>query len=98
MILDVRLEGYEAPIGYLEGERSGAVTFAYDADYQSRQDALPLSLALPLDGGLYTDVRAHAFFDNLLAGMHSVRINDQWRIVFRWTGADAEDVRVTDYH
>lgn len=28
----------------------------------------------------------------------SLRINDQWRIVFRWEGADALDVKITDYH
>jgi len=33
-----------------------------------------------------------------LAGYHSVRINDQWRIVFRWEGSDAHDVRIVDYH
>ena len=33
-----------------------------------------------------------------LAGKHSIRINDQWRVVFRWTGAGAEDVEITDYH
>jgi len=31
-------------------------------------------------------------------GQHSVRINDQWRICFRWRGGDAEDVEITDYH
>jgi len=31
-------------------------------------------------------------------GFHSVRINDQWRIVFRWIDGDAEDVQVVDYH
>jgi proteic killer suppression protein len=29
---------------------------------------------------------------------HSIRINDQWRIVFRWTNGDAEEVRIMDYH
>ena len=29
---------------------------------------------------------------------HSIRINDQWRVVFRWQGGHAEDVRVVDYH
>jgi toxin HigB-1 len=29
---------------------------------------------------------------------HSIRINDQWRIVFRWTAAGPEDVEITDYH
>jgi toxin HigB-1 len=33
-----------------------------------------------------------------LAGFHSIRINDQWRIVFRWTTAGPELVRITDYH
>jgi proteic killer suppression protein len=32
------------------------------------------------------------------AGQHSIRINDQWRICFVWTGVDAEDVEITDYH
>ena len=31
-------------------------------------------------------------------GRHSIRINDQWRICFRWTGSDAEEVEITDYH
>ena len=33
-----------------------------------------------------------------LAGFWSLRINDQWRIVFRWQGQDASDVQVIDYH
>lgn len=32
------------------------------------------------------------------AGYHSIRINDQWRVVFRWEGADAHEVQVVDYH
>lgn len=32
------------------------------------------------------------------AGHHSMRINDQWRIVFRWTDGGATDVRIVDYH
>ena len=31
-------------------------------------------------------------------GQHSIRINDQWRICFRWTAAGPEDVGITDYH
>lgn len=31
-------------------------------------------------------------------GQHSIRINDQWRVCFRWTDAGAEDVEITDYH
>jgi proteic killer suppression protein len=33
-----------------------------------------------------------------LAGMFSVRVNDQWRIVFRWQDGNAYEVRLTDYH
>ena len=33
-----------------------------------------------------------------LAGCHSIRVNDQWRVVFRWTAQGAEDVSLRDYH
>jgi proteic killer suppression protein len=33
-----------------------------------------------------------------LKGLHSIRVNDQWRIVFRWHGSDAHDVQLMDYH
>ncbi len=32
------------------------------------------------------------------AGRHSIRINDQYRVCFRWHGDSAEDVEITDYH
>ncbi len=32
------------------------------------------------------------------AGQHSIRVNDQWRICFRWTRAGPEDVEIVDYH
>jgi proteic killer suppression protein len=32
------------------------------------------------------------------AGQHSIRINDQWRICFRWSAGDAYDVEIVDYH
>jgi len=31
-------------------------------------------------------------------GFHSIRINDQWRVVFRWEHGQAMDVAVVDYH
>jgi len=33
-----------------------------------------------------------------LAGYHSIRVNDQWRIVFRWEDNNAHGVSLTDYH
>jgi len=32
------------------------------------------------------------------SGQYSIRINDQWRVCFRWTDAGAEDVEIVDYH
>lgn len=32
------------------------------------------------------------------SGQHSVRINRQWRLCFRWSNGDAYDVEITDYH
>ena len=31
-------------------------------------------------------------------GKYSIRINDQWRICFRWANGDAWDVEIVDYH
>ena len=31
-------------------------------------------------------------------GQHSIRINKQWRICFRWYGSDVFDVEIVDYH
>ena len=31
-------------------------------------------------------------------GQHSIRVNDQWRICFRWRDGNADDVEIVDYH
>ena len=31
-------------------------------------------------------------------GQYSIRVNDQWRVCFRWTESGAEDVEIVDYH
>jgi toxin HigB-1 len=33
-----------------------------------------------------------------LKGFHSIRINNQWRIIFRWQGDSANEVEIVDYH
>jgi toxin HigB-1 len=33
-----------------------------------------------------------------LAGIYSIRINNQWRIIFRWEGSHAHQVSIVDYH
>ena len=32
------------------------------------------------------------------AGQYSIRINDQWRVCFRWQDSDAHEVEIVDYH
>jgi proteic killer suppression protein len=32
------------------------------------------------------------------AGQHSIRINDQWRVCFRWMAGHADEVEIVDYH
>ena len=32
------------------------------------------------------------------AGQWSIRVNDQWRLCFRWRDGDAHDVELVDYH
>jgi len=41
--------------------------------------------------------RLHALLDDL-AGYHAIRVNEQYRIIFRFEGHDAYEVRCTDYH
>ena len=31
-------------------------------------------------------------------GQHSIRINDQWRVCFKWTNTGPADVEIVDYH
>lgn len=33
-----------------------------------------------------------------LKGFYSIRINDQWRIVFKWSNGNASEVKIIDYH
>jgi proteic killer suppression protein len=33
-----------------------------------------------------------------LRNYHSIRINDQWRVIFRWIDGEPHEVRIVDYH
>jgi proteic killer suppression protein len=33
-----------------------------------------------------------------LREFHSIRINDQWRVIFRWRDGEPDEVRIVDYH
>jgi proteic killer suppression protein len=51
----------------------------------------PQELAVPR-GNRFEELKADR------KGTYSIRINDQWRITFRWRDGDAHDVRIEDYH
>jgi proteic killer suppression protein len=42
--------------------------------------------------------RLEAALKGDLAGLHSIRVNQQWRIVFRWTEQGPAEVRITDHY
>lgn len=65
--------------------RANMKLFRIDQATQLEQLALPPSN------------RLEALAGNL-KGFWSIRINQQWRIVFRWDAGDAFDVKITDYH
>jgi serine/threonine-protein kinase HipA len=64
--LDVRLDGYAAPIGKLTRKVSGDLMFAYSVEYLGLPNRMPLSLSLPLQEASYGDVTTRSFFSNLL--------------------------------
>lgn len=66
LVLDVRLDGFADPIGLLVRDERGSVSFAYRADYLARNDAVRLSLSLPLAEEPFADPVTRSFFDNLL--------------------------------
>jgi serine/threonine-protein kinase HipA len=73
MQLDVRLDGFDDPIGTLRSNERGATEFAYAEHYVSRPDALALSVSLPLQPGPFGDFVTRAFFDNLLQERDTAR-------------------------
>jgi serine/threonine-protein kinase HipA len=66
--LSVWLDGAPGRVGELstQAAAAGAVSFAYDAAYLSHQQAVPLSVSLPLRVAAYADEETRVFFDNLL--------------------------------
>ena len=77
-------------------ERSGK--FPPDIQRQAQRKLYLLDAAVSLeDLRIPPGNRLEALAGNR-KGQHSIRINDQWRICFRWKDNDAHDVEVVDYH
>ncbi|NTA14097.1 HipA domain-containing protein [Agrobacterium tumefaciens] len=66
LVLDVRLDSAQHPVGVLVRDQRGGLAFAYDEAYVSQPGAIPLSLSLPLTPEPFEEVVARPFFDNLL--------------------------------
>jgi serine/threonine-protein kinase HipA len=84
--LEVRLERFVQPVGFLLSYENSATRFVYAEAYLSTADAVPLSLALPLVPEPFDDPRTRAFFDNLLPE------NDQLQQVMDREGLARDDV------
>jgi serine/threonine-protein kinase HipA len=93
MILDVRLDGFDEPIGQLRSNERGDIAFGYSPAYLGRDDALMLSLAFPLTGERFDDFTSRTYFDNLLPERDSARAD----IVARH-GLAANDIVGILYH
>jgi serine/threonine-protein kinase HipA len=66
LTLDVRLDGYDKPIGLLLRDEYGILSFYYHPEYLAARAPINLSLSMPLVGALFGDAACRAFFGNLL--------------------------------
>ncbi|GGA54387.1 HipA domain-containing protein [Pelagibacterium lentulum] len=93
LVLDVRLDGFDAPIGRLRRDDRGDLAFGYADAYLARADALALSLSFPLADGRFGDYETRGFFDNLLPERDSARAD----IIARH-GLEASDIAGILFH
>ena len=73
---DVRMEGFDLPIGCLARDFRNALAFAYDPEYANRADAVPLSLSLPLDGTEFPGCPDSIVFREFTSGSRKRRTTD----------------------
>lgn len=80
------------------GERRTPKGFPSDLGGVARRKLVQLDAAAGLSDLLVPPGNRLEALKGDLRGYHSIRINDQWRITFRWTDAGPEEVEITDYH
>jgi serine/threonine-protein kinase HipA len=66
LTLDVRLDGFDQPVGALRRSARGSLSFVYAPNHLSLPNPTPLSLSMPLRARPFSDLVTRAFFDNLL--------------------------------
>jgi proteic killer suppression protein len=80
------------------GERRTPKGFPSDLGSIARRKLVQLDAAAGLSDLAHPPGNRLEPLKGNLLGYHSIRINDQWRIVFRWTEAGPEEVEIVDYH
>lgn len=80
------------------GERRTPKGFPSDLGGISRRKLVQLDAAAGLSDLMVPPGNRLEALKGDLRGYHSIRVNDQWRIIFRWTEVGPEDVEIVDYH
>lgn len=65
---------------------------------RARKKMLQLNVAVALDDLRVPRANRLEALRGDREGQYSIRINDQWRLCFRWLDGDAHDVEIVDYH
>ena len=80
------------------GERRTPKGFPSDLGGVARRKLVQLDAAARVNDLLVPPGNRLEALKGYLRGYHSIRINDQWRIIFHWTESGPEDVEIVDYH
>ena len=78
--------------------REGLTRFAKPLRKSALRKLLMLHAAASLDDLSRLPGNRLEKLEGTRAGQYSIRINDQWRICFRWVAGNAFDVQIVDYH
>ena len=78
--------------------RNFSKKYPYDIQHQARRELIMLDAAPELNALRIPPGNRFEALKGDRKGLHSIRINDQWRICFKWKAEDAYDVEITDYH
>lgn len=79
-------------------QRAPSRKLPYDIQRTAKRKLNMLDAALTLDALKAPPGNRLEALKGNRAGEHSIRINNQWRICFRWEDGDAHDVEIADYH
>ena len=84
--------------GRFRAERRVPKGFPPDVAKTARRKLVQLNNAVRLADVAVPPANRLEGLKGQLRGKYSIRINDQWPVVFRWTDAGPEEVEITDYH